>query len=89
MPIDHDRLFKELLTVFFAEFVELCLPEVYAWLDVDSVRFLDKEIFTDVTDGESHEADLVAMARFRGGGVSADSHRSASGAPTGFFAAHV
>ena len=64
--IDHDRLFKELLTTFFVEFLELFCPEVPAYLDADSVVFLDKELFTDVTSGERYEADFVARARFRG-----------------------
>ena len=63
--IDHDRLFKELLTTFFVEFLELFCPEVPAYLDADSVVFLDKELFTDVTSGERYEADFVARARFR------------------------
>ena len=63
---DHDRLFKELLTTFFTDFVELFLPELAAYLDKDSLVFLDKELFTDVTAGDSHEADLVVRARFRG-----------------------
>jgi predicted transposase YdaD len=64
--IDHDRLFKELLSTFFVEFIELFFPEVMAYLEPDSVTFLDKEIFTDVTAGERHETDLVAKAKFRG-----------------------
>ncbi len=64
--MDHDRLFKELLTTFFVEFIELFFPELAAYLDRDSVEFLDKEVFTDVTRGERHEADIVAKARFRG-----------------------
>jgi predicted transposase/invertase (TIGR01784 family) len=63
--MDHDRLFKELLTVFFAEFVEAFLPEVTGYLVSDTLEFLDKEIFTDVTAGEKHEADLVVKVRFR------------------------
>jgi hypothetical protein len=63
--MDHDRLFKELLTVFFAEFVEAFLPTVTEYLVPDSVEFLDKEVFMDVTAGEKHEADLVVKARFR------------------------
>lgn len=66
MTIDHDRLFKELLTTFFDEFVALFLPEIHTWLEPNSIIFLDKEIFTDILDGESHEADLVATGRFRG-----------------------
>jgi hypothetical protein len=64
--MDHDRLFKELLTTFFGEFLQLFFPELAAYLDPDSVEFLDKEIFTDVTQGDRHEADLVARGRFRG-----------------------
>ena len=64
--MDHDRLFKELLTAFFVEFVELFLPDVAAYLDPDSIEFLDKEIFTDVTAGEKHEVDLLVKARFQG-----------------------
>jgi len=64
--IDHDRLFKELITTFFTEFVELLLPEMSAYLEADSVEFLDKEVFTDVTEGKRYEADVVAQVRFKG-----------------------
>ncbi|MGH9839760.1 MAG: Rpn family recombination-promoting nuclease/putative transposase [Blastocatellia bacterium] len=64
--IDHDRIFKELIKTFFVEFLELFFPEVHADLDVRSIEFLDKQVFTDVTEGEKHEADLVVKARFRG-----------------------
>jgi hypothetical protein len=63
--IPHDRLFKELLTTFFSEFVELFLPQVAAYLDTSSLVFLDKEIFTDITSGDTHHADLVVKARFK------------------------
>ncbi|MBD1882048.1 DUF4351 domain-containing protein [Coleofasciculus sp. FACHB-T130] len=64
--IDHDRLFKELLTTFFGEFIELFLPEVATYLERDSIEFLDKEVFTDVTAGERYEADLIVKAQFQG-----------------------
>ena len=64
--MDHDRMFKELLTVFFVEFVEAFLPNVAAYLDASSIEFLDKEVFTDVTAGEKHEVDVIVKARFRG-----------------------
>jgi len=66
MLLNHDRLFKELLTTFFDDFIALFLPEVQDWLEPGSIVFLDKEIFTDILDGDSHEADLVATGRFRG-----------------------
>ena len=64
--MDHDRLFKELLTTFLPDFLTLFCPELAKNLDPDSLEFLDKEIFTDVTHGEKHEADIVARARFHG-----------------------
>ena len=64
--IDHDRLFKELLTTFFGEFIDLFLPELARYLEGDSIEFLDKEVFTDVTAGERYEADLIVKAQFQG-----------------------
>ncbi len=43
MPkINHDQLFKELLTTFFIEFIELFFPEVLEYLDINSITFVDK-----------------------------------------------
>ena len=64
--IDHDRLFKELISTFFVEFIELFFPQLMDYLDRDSITFLDKEVFTDVTEGERYESDLVAQVKFRG-----------------------
>jgi hypothetical protein len=64
--IDHERLFKELLTTFFGEFIELFLPEVATYLEGDSIEFLDKEVFTNVTAGERYEADLIVKTQFQG-----------------------
>ncbi len=62
--IDHDRLFKELISTFFIEFIELFFPEVLKYIDTNSVSLLDKEIFTDVTAGDKYETDLIAKVRF-------------------------
>jgi hypothetical protein len=40
--INHDQLFKELLTTFFVEFLELLFPSVLEYLDTDSIQFVDK-----------------------------------------------
>ena len=59
-PIDHDRNFKLLFTTFFQDFVALFLPETAAYLDLDTpIEFLDKEILTDLTEGEEHVVDLI------------------------------
>ncbi len=36
------------------------------YLERDSIEFLDKEVFTDVTAGERYEADLIVKAKFLG-----------------------
>jgi hypothetical protein len=63
--IDHDRLFKELLTTFFVDFIELFFPAVASYLQPGTVTFLDKELFTDIAAGERREADVVVKAQFR------------------------
>ncbi len=65
MFIDHDQLFKNLLTTFFVEFLDLFFPSVLEYLDTDSIQFVDKEVFTDVVRGEKNILDLVALAKFQ------------------------
>jgi hypothetical protein len=36
--IDHDRLFKELLSIFIIEFLELFFPEVVSYLELECSR---------------------------------------------------
>ena len=64
--IEHDRLFKELLTQFIYEFIELFLPEVNDGLEPGSLHFLDKEMHTELGLGDKREADLLAKGRVRG-----------------------
>ncbi len=63
--IDHDRLFKELISTFFVEFLELFFPSVMIYLDRNSILFLDKEVFTNVTESEKYESDLIAQVKFQ------------------------
>jgi hypothetical protein len=44
--IDHDRLFKELLSTFFVDFLDLFLPQVANQIDRNSIQFLPQEVFT-------------------------------------------
>jgi predicted transposase/invertase (TIGR01784 family) len=63
---DHDRLFKELLSTFFLEFLELFLPQVARSIEPDSVVFLPQEYFADLTAGENKIIDLLAQVRLAG-----------------------
>jgi predicted transposase YdaD len=64
--INHDRLFKELLTTFFVDFLELFFPSIFEYLDTNSIQFVDKELFTDIVGGEKKIMDIVALAKFQG-----------------------
>ena len=64
--IDHDRLFKELLETFFDEFITIFFPELRREIDLTGLRFLQQEIFTDVTAGEKYRIDLLAEVRLKG-----------------------
>lgn len=63
--INHDQLFKELLTTFFVEFLDLFFPSILEYLDTESIQFVDKELFTDVVRGEKNILDIVALAKFQ------------------------
>jgi hypothetical protein len=43
----------------------LFFPEILEYLDRSSIKFVDKEVFTDVTAGETYEVDLLIESKFR------------------------
>ncbi|BAU12432.1 hypothetical protein LEP3755_29610 [Leptolyngbya sp. NIES-3755] len=63
MTIDHDRLFKELLSTFFIEFLELFLPKVAETIERESIVFLQQEYFADLEEGEEKIIDLLVSVR--------------------------
>jgi hypothetical protein len=64
----YDQRFKELLTEFLSEFLELFFPTLAAQLDCSVVHFLDKETFTQPREGYRKELDLVVRVRSRATG---------------------
>ena len=64
--IDHDEIFKALLTIFFLEFVAAFLPGVAPYLDSASIEFMDKELLRGVSGRGKRYVDLVVKARFKG-----------------------
>ncbi len=60
MQIDHDQLFKELLSTFFVEFIELFLPEVASYIERETITFLQQEYFTP------HSAPLTVTIGYYG-----------------------
>jgi len=64
--IDHDRLFKNLITLLFIEFLELFAPEIAAAIDRDSIEFIDKEVFSDLLPGPENRADILVRVKIFG-----------------------
>ena len=63
--IDHDRLFKELLETYFAEFMQIFFPAAAQAINLKQIKFLQQEIFTDVTAGEKHEVDILVETQLK------------------------
>jgi len=63
---EHDRLFKELLSTFFVEFLDLFLPQIANTIDRSSLRFLPQEYFADLTTGEDKVVDLLVEVQQAG-----------------------
>lgn len=61
--IDHDQNFKELISTFFIEFLELFLPEIAKTIDPGSVKFLQQEYFIDLVEGEEKIVDLLVEVK--------------------------
>ena len=64
--IDHDQLFKQLLTTFFLEFLELFTPEFFAAIDPQSLEILPLEYFTDIQAGERKAMDVIIRVNLLG-----------------------
>jgi predicted transposase/invertase (TIGR01784 family) len=62
----HDQSFKELISTFFMEFLELFVPEVAMTIDPTSIKFLQQEYFTDLVEGETKIVDLLAEVKQAG-----------------------
>jgi len=63
--IDHDRLFKELLQTFFSEFMQLFFPAAHQAIDFSCLKFLQQELYTDITAGEKHVVDILVETRLK------------------------
>ncbi|GAA6618407.1 Rpn family recombination-promoting nuclease/putative transposase [Scytonema sp. NUACC26] len=65
MSIDHDGLFKLLISTFFIEFIELFLPNIAADIDKDSIEFLPEQVLIDITAGKKKIIDLLAKVKYK------------------------
>ncbi len=65
MAVDHDALFKKLITNFFQEFMDLFLPEAHCLIDYSNLKFLSQELLTDISAGEKHYVDILAEVKIK------------------------
>jgi predicted transposase/invertase (TIGR01784 family) len=64
--INHDQSFKELISNFFMEFLELFVSDLAKDIDPDSIRFLPQEYFADLVEGDEKIIDLLVEVRLAG-----------------------
>ncbi|MGI0494676.1 Rpn family recombination-promoting nuclease/putative transposase [Alkalinema pantanalense CENA528] len=64
--INHDQKFKELISTFFLEFLELFVPDLAETIEPDSVTFREQEYFVDLVEGETQIVDLLAEVKLAG-----------------------
>jgi len=63
MANQHDKIFKQLLHAFLADFLSLVIPDTLDRLDLSSPEFLDKELFAGGPHGRRRELDLLVRVR--------------------------
>ncbi|PDO10474.1 MAG: transposase [Candidatus Reconcilbacillus cellulovorans] len=64
--ISHDRLFKQLISTFFEDFMTLFFPEAARHIDFSHLAFLRQELFTDVARGDVRYVDLLVETKLKG-----------------------
>ena len=67
--IDHDAIFKELLSTFFLDFLELFVPQVFEYAEPSEFSLEPtetvREVFSPIVKGKKKVADVVARLKFR------------------------
>lgn len=67
--IDHDAIFKELLSTFFLDFLELFAPQVLEYAEPSDLTLEPtetvREVFSPIVQGKKKIADVVARLSFR------------------------
>ena len=85
--MDHDQLFKAVLSACLAAFLELFFPELVTQIDLTQARFVDKELFSAPPMGPGREVDLVVEAPVRAPAGAAPTAPSAGREPGGMLVA--
>jgi len=57
--IKHDQLYKELISTFFQEFLDVFFPEVHKHINFQRIKPLSEEVFTNLLDGDARRLDIV------------------------------
>ena len=58
----HDQLFKQLIGIYFEEFLEAFFPYIHERINFEKITFLSEEVLTEVYDGDKSILDLVVEA---------------------------
>jgi len=61
----HDQLLKQLIEMFFEEFLEAFFPEIHERIDFERITFLPKERFTELFNGNKRVLHFVAKGTWK------------------------
>lgn len=61
----HDQLLKQLIEMFFEEFLEAFFPEIHEQIDFERITFLPKERFTELFNGNKRVLHFVAKGTWK------------------------
>src|SRR5690625_108024 len=63
--IPHDLLFKQLIQMYFEEFIEVFFPKFHAKIDFNSVNFLSEEVIPDSFAADKRVLDIVVEVKWK------------------------
>ncbi|PDW03175.1 DUF4351 domain-containing protein [Candidatus Viridilinea mediisalina] len=63
MRLDHDGIFKQLLSAFLSEFLELFAPDLLELFDPQAISLLPTESFVNLLDPDRRNADLLVQIK--------------------------
>ncbi|WP_371817503.1 Rpn family recombination-promoting nuclease/putative transposase [Virgibacillus sp. MSJ-26] len=70
----HDQLFKELINTFIKEFLEVFFPDVHDNIDLQAIKPIRDEVYTDMIEGSTRRLDIVVETTLKGKDVAVIVH---------------
>src|SRR5690625_3285679 len=63
--IKHDQLYKELISTFFQEFLDVFFSEVHKHINFQRITLLSEDVLTKLLYGDARRLDIVIETSFK------------------------